>query len=99
MVGSRKTAPPHSGGPPMSSRRACHQRPWVVHLAVEPTSADHEFLRMITDDPTVPAVAAQGVVAGFVDRRDPSATVIRRVLEPLGRSALRRVTFPSAHSA
>ena len=32
MVGSRKTAPPHSGGPPMSSRRACHQRPWVVHL-------------------------------------------------------------------
>lgn len=54
---------------------------------------------MITDDPTVPAVAAQGVVAGFVDRRDPSATVIRRVLEPLGRSALRRVTFPSAHSA
>jgi hypothetical protein len=73
--------------------------PGLADLSVEPTSADHEFLRMITDDPTLPAVAAQGVVAGFVDRRDPSTTVVRRGLEPLGRSALRRVTFPPAHSA
>jgi hypothetical protein len=70
----------------------------LADLSVEPTSTDHEYLAMITDDPTLLTVVPQGVQAGFVDLRDPSATVVRRVLQPLGYSALRRLTFPpTAH--
>jgi hypothetical protein len=41
-------------------------------------------------------VVPDGAVAPFVDGRDPSGAIVGRLLEPLGRSVLIRLTFPGA---
>ena len=68
--------------------------PGLADLSVEPTSDEHAFLSLVVDRPDLIEVVPHGVVAPFVDGRDPSGAIVGRLLEPLGRSALRRLTFP-----
>lgn len=68
--------------------------PGLADLSVEPTSHEHDFLSLVVDRPDLIEVVPDGVVAPFVDGRDPSGAIVGRLLEPLGRSALRRLTFP-----
>jgi hypothetical protein len=62
----------------------------LVDLAVVPTSDEHAGLRLV-DDPATLAVVPGGVEALFCG---DGGSLTRRLLSPLGTSALRRVTFP-----
>ena len=73
--------------------------PGLADLSVEPTSHEHAFLSLIVDRPDLVEVVHEGVVAPFHDARDPSGAIVARLLEPLGRSALRRLTFPGVSAA
>jgi hypothetical protein len=69
--------------------------PELADLSVEATSDEHTFLSLVVDRPDLIEVVPDGLVAPFVDGRDPSGAIVGRLLKPLGRSALRRLTFPS----
>jgi hypothetical protein len=73
--------------------------PGLADLSVEPTSDEHASLSLVVDRPDLIEVVPDGVVAPFVDGRDPSGAIVGRLLEPMGRSALRRLTFPRCSAA
>ncbi len=71
-----------------------HDVPGFADLAVEPISDEHARLRLVLDRPDLLREVDGGVEAPFLplgaEAREPAA----HRLEPLGRAALRRVTFP-----